>query len=265
PGSPSVTDDLAYSAADGKLSAETTSVAGPSALTTTQRWEYNAFGLVAHHYHPRPDGSPRLQVSFDSDEGLPCVEYVHGVPVVGGVRYQPGGALWTCVTGIGIGHDVTAQVLEDGSSLLPRPARILATAEGASTPAFDTLAYSYDGAGNITAMGPDAFSYDSRSRLVAATLSGIGSQAYSYDRYGNLLAKGSTTFCSGTCADNQIPGASYSRGNLIAFGGQTFGWDGLDRMTSNQSSGLNWSYLYNGGGERIAKVPPSGNWAFTIR
>ncbi|HEV8117172.1 MAG TPA: hypothetical protein VGQ32_01535, partial [Thermoanaerobaculia bacterium] len=265
PGSPSVTDDLAYSGADGRLASQTTSVAGPSALTTTQRWEYNGFGLVAHHYHPRPDGASPFAVSYDYDAGLPVAEYVNGVPMVTGVRYQPGGALWTYVTGIGIGHDVTAQVLEDGSSLLPRPSRILATPQGVPTPVFDTLAYSYDGAGNIAAMGADAFGYDSRSRLVSASLSGIGSQAYSYDRYGNLLTKGGTTFCSGTCANNQIPGASYLRGNLTAFGGQTFGWDGLDRMTSNVSSGLNWSYLYDGGDERIAKIPPSGNWTFTIR
>jgi len=100
---------------------------------------------------------------------------------------------------------------------------------------------------------------------LSASLSGIGSQVYSYDRYGNLLSKGGSTFCSGTCTNNQIPGASYVRGNLTSYAGQSFSWDGLDRMTSNQSSSLTWSYLYDGAGERLAKIPPTGNWTLTMR
>src|SRR5262249_26775370 len=146
--------------------------------------------------------------------------------------------------------------------LLPRPTSI--GTSGASSN-FATGAYSYDGAGNIMAMGPDAFSYDSRSRLVSATLGGAGSQSYSYDRYGNLLAKGGNTFCSGSCANNQVSGASYVRGNLTVFGGQTFSYDGLDRMVTNNSSGLFWNYLYDGSDERIGKIPPSGSPTFTIR
>ena len=48
-----------------------------------------------------------------------------------------------------------------------RPAKIYTTGASAD---FDTGTYSYDGAGNITAMGTDTFSYDPVSRLVAATL-----------------------------------------------------------------------------------------------
>jgi len=51
----------------------------------------------------------------------------------------------------------------------------------------------------------------------------------------------------------------------MSYAGQSFTWDGLDRMISNQSSYLTWSYLYDASGERIAKIPPTGGWTFTIR
>jgi len=262
---PVVTDDLAYSDPTGRLSSQTTTVAGAGNLSATQQWRYNSLGLLAHHYHPRPGGAAPFAVSVDYDAGLPIAEYVNGVPIVTGVRYQPSGSLWAYATGIGIGHDVTTSILQDSTSLLPRPSRILATAQGAPSPAFDTLGYSYDGAGNIAFIGSDSFSYDARSRLMSASLAGIGSQAYAYDRYGNLLSKAGNTFCSGACPNNQVTGASYLRGNLTSFAGQSFAYDGLDRMTSSQSSGLLWSYAYDGGDERVAKVPPAGNWIFTLR
>jgi RHS repeat-associated protein len=265
PTAPAVTDDLDYSDPAGRLSGQTTTIAGGNNLSVTQRWSYNGLGLLAHHDHPRPGGAPVFAVSTIYDAGLPVAEYVNGIPMVSGVARQASGALSSYTTGIGIGHDVTTTISQDASSLLPRASRIATTAQGAASPVFDTLGYSYDGAGNITSVGSDSFSYDPRSRLVTANLSGAGSQAYSYDRYGNLLAKGPNVFCSGTCANNQISGAGYLRGNLTSYAGQGFAWDGLDRMISNQSPNLTWSYLYDAGGERVAKIPPSGAWTFTIR
>jgi len=265
PTAPIVTDDLEYSDSAGKLSSQTTSVSGGSSLTATQRWQYNGLGLVAHHYHPRSDGSSPFAVSIDYDAGLPVAEYVNGIPMVTGTRYQPGGTLWTYTTGIGIGHDVTAQVLEDASSLLPRPARIFATAQGVSTPAFDTLNYGYDGAGNIVAMGPDTFSYDNRSRLVAANLSGIGSQAYSYDRYGNLLSQGNTSY-SISPYSNRVSTLTYdARGNVTGNGTETYSYDGLDRQIGHANGASVWSYVFDGGNERLGKIPPSGSWTCTVR
>jgi RHS repeat-associated protein len=262
PSTPTVTDDLNYSGSGGRLSAQITAIAGGTSLTTTQRWDYNALGLIAHHHHPRQEGEAPFAVSIDYDAGLPVAQYVNGIPMVTPVRYQPSGSLASYTTGIGIGHNVTTTIGQDSSTLLPRPTSI--STSGASSN-FATGTYSYDGAGNIMAMGSDSFSYDSRSRLISAALSGAGSQTYTYDRYGNLLTKGGNTFCSGSCANNQVSGASYVRGNLTAFAGQTFAYDGLDRMTSNNSSGFLWSYLYDGSDERIGKIPPSGSWNFTIR
>src|ERR1700756_124842 len=45
--------------------------------------------------------------------------------------------------------------------------------------------YSYDGAGNITAIGPDASFYDTAQRLVRSVTRGV-QEDYSYDAFGNL-------------------------------------------------------------------------------
>ncbi len=257
---PTVSDFYSYAGAGGRLSEEQTQVAGSQGLTVTQGWQYNGLGLLAHHHHARTTGTSPFVVSLGYDAGQPVAEYVNGIPMVTGIAYQPSGALASYATGIGNGHNVATTILPDGS--LPRPSSI---ATAGATANFSTGAYGYDGAGNVRLMGADSFGYDSRSRLISAALSGAGSQAYSYDRFGNLLAKGGNTFCTGTCPNNQISGASYLRGNLTSYAGQAFSWDGLDRMASSSQGSLNWSYLYDGGDERAAKIPPTGNWTFTIR
>jgi RHS repeat-associated protein len=264
-GTYTISDTYVYNGLGGRLSGQTTAVSGGSNLTTTQSWFYNGLGLLAHHYHPRSSGQTPFVASYDYDAGLPVKEYANGIPVVTGVGYQASGALSGYVTGLGVGHDVTTTIGQD-PSLLPRPSRI--STAGAS-PNFDTSTYSYDGVGNIMAIGTDSYAYDTRSRLTSASLSGVGSQAFTYDRYGNLLTKtgtpGNATFCSGTCSNNQVTGGSFVRGNLTSYGGQSFGYDGLDRMNSSTQSSLTWSYLYDGSDERAAKIPPTGSWTYTIR
>jgi len=260
-GTYSASDTYTYNGLGGRLSNQTMAVSGGSNLTTTQSWFYNGLGLPAHHYHARPSGQTPFVVSYDYDAGLPVKEYANGIPVVTGVGYQASGALSGYATGINVGHNVTTTIGQD-PSLLPRPLNI--STSGASTN-FATGNYSYDGAGNIMVIGLDAYGYDLRSRLTSASLSGIGSQSFTYDQYGNLLTKGGTTFCSPTCTNNQVTGGSFLRGNLTSYGGQSFAYDGLDRMTSSTQSSLTWNYVYDGSDERTAKIPPTGSWTYTVR
>ncbi len=266
PSTPAATDDLDYSDAAGRLSSQTTTITGGTSLSATQQWRYNGLGLLAHHNHPRPVGAPLFAVSTDYDAGLPVTEYVNGIPMVSGAAYQASGALASYTTGIGIGHDVTTTISQDSASLLPRPSRIWATPKGASSPAFDTLGYTYDGAGNITAMGPDSFGYDPRSRLTSATLSGLGSQSYSYDRYANLISKGGSSYPV-SASTNRMTALSYdARGNTITNGQENYGYDGLDRQISQVTAAGAWSYVFDGADERLVKVAPGGGvWTYTLR
>jgi RHS repeat-associated protein len=272
-GQPSFTDNFTYSNAAGRLSRVST-IAPGGLGQVDQGWSYNGLGLVAQHNHARPaNGSAAsFAASTAYDAGLPATLYVNGIPAVTGIAFAPSQALRSYTTGLFRSRTVTTTIAPD-ASLLPRPASIATV--GASTN-FATGAYSYDSAGNITAMGQDSFAYDSRSRLTSAALSGVGDQSFSYDRFGNLVAKsgtpGNTTLCSGTCVNNKLLNsvAAYdNRGNLttnwIAPGGpEIYTFDSLNRQIAHQASGLTWSYLYDGDNERIARILPSG-WTYTFR
>lgn len=273
-GTPSVTDTFTYGGVGGRESQQRTQVAGAYSLDQTQTWFYNALGLLAHYYHPQsPTAAARLVISTVYDAGLPITEYVNGIPAVTNVTYQSSGALSGYTTGFfstptaGMRNIVTT--IAGDSSLLPRPSRIYASDAYSGSRPFDTQAYAYDGVGNIVSMGGtanDSFAYDLRSRLTSATLNGAGSQAYTYDTYGNLFSKAGVTFCTPACTNNRVTaGASYDgRGNLIGYGPNTYTYDGLDRMTSNQGSTL-WSYLYDAAGERVVRIPPALAWNFSLR
>jgi RHS repeat-associated protein len=264
-----VTDSFAYDSATGRVASQTTSISGGSSLTTTQSWKYNALGLLAHYYHPRPSGASPFVVSYRYDSGLPVTQYANGIPMVMGVTYQASGAVSSYATGIITGKNVTTTILQD-VSLLARPSQIYATAQATGLRPFDTSGYVYDGGGNIKTIGSDTFTYDERSRLKSATYSGFPTQGYSYDRFGNLLSKAGVAFCTGECANNRLPtasGYSYdSRGNLTAKPGETYVYDGLDRQIRHTAAGSSWNYVFDGSNERVAKAPPAGGaWTYTLR
>ncbi|HEV7921140.1 MAG TPA: hypothetical protein VGR02_10170, partial [Thermoanaerobaculia bacterium] len=101
--------------------------------------------------------------------------------------------------------------------------------------------YQYDGAGNITAIGPESFSYDKVGRLESATvrgpdLSALQTQTYSYDAYGNLtrIAKlGQTVELPVDAATNRLAAATYdARGNVASWGAYNYDYDAAGMMNS---------------------------------
>ncbi len=245
-----VTDSLTYSGLGGRLSSEQTAISGAQSLNATQRWSYNNLGLVAHHYHFRAVGQAPAVVSTDYSGGYPVAEYLNGLPVVTGVKYQPSGGLAGYKTGINVlgvqvGTNITTTISQDTQNLLPRPSAISTTG---SAPSIGS--YTYDGAGNIKQIGNNTFNYDSLSRLSDATLPGLGSQYYCYDVYGNRVSRTTTFPCTpGTWNDNRVPGLGYAdgRGNVTTNGGDDFG-----------AGTAEWDYVYNGANERLAKIPVAG-------
>src|SRR3954451_19514557 len=99
-----------------------------------------------------------------------------------------------------------------------------------SFPPWNSGTYSYDGAGNITGIGNDTFTYDSLSRLSTANIKG-NAESYTYDAYGNLKSK-TTTPAGGTSLivdltpstanNNQLASQAYdTAGNLTGDAGET--------------------------------------------
>ena len=142
--------------------------------------------------------------------------------------------------------------------------------------------FSYDGAGNITAVGNDSYIYDASNRLKKATI-GTTTEEYTYDRYGNIetvTLNGTDTKTFGVRAssnrmDQSGPGIDLSatydaRGNVTqtsAFA--TFTYDGTDTVRESAFDGASHLYLYTAGGERLGTITRiNGNTArsdWTVR
>ncbi|MGE5275411.1 MAG: RHS repeat domain-containing protein [Acidobacteriota bacterium] len=259
----SVTERFTYSNPAGRLSQQTTSVViGSTSHSATQGWTYTSTGLVKTHSHPRSAGSFTAANAYSRGHVVSIA--APGQTVVRSATYNAAGALASWTAGNGVVTTITPD-----SSVAVRPSQIrtagaVGTAAGGN---FDSGLFHYDGAGNIVAIGADAFGYDLRSRLTSASYSGIGSETYGYDRYGNLLSAGSRTYCASTCANNRLPSPfSYdARGNLTTAGSETLSYDDLSRQIRYQAPGLDWRYLYGGASERVAKVAGGGTPQYTYR
>ena len=86
--------------------------------------------------------------------------------------------------------------------------------------------------------------------------------SYQYDQYGNLNPNGPNPI---NPANNRLTLGVYDdRGNLTSYGSQRYDYDGLSRQTA--LNGGYERYLYDGSGERIARVtaPSLGTKLYTI-
>jgi RHS repeat-associated protein len=161
-------------------------------------------------------------------------------------------------------------------------AAIAASAQ--TTPSWDSGTYTYDGAGNIIAIGTDHYGYDAFGRLAygaaATPQSPTNAQTYKYDRYGNLL-KVETTSVDGlhksefavqpltnqltascleqdvTCMTASFDKAGNQRG--LAIGNSDFQWDALGMMKELHLSTRHEQYVYDAGDERIVTIDVDSN------
>jgi RHS repeat-associated protein len=250
PGQSAVTENFTYSGLGGRLSIKTTTIsATPLPVNpVTETWSYNLLGMLSAHSLPRRSIDSDVFASWQFSNGWPIGITVGGQTLVSLVTYHPHGGLrsWKA------GNNVTTTIAED-PALLARPASLSASSGG-----FNTGAYAYDGAGNIKSVGSDSFTYDDRSRLFSSTVSGVV-LSYPYDRYGNL------NYTQVNQKTNRLKAGAYDeRGNLIVYGSQRFEYDALSRQAS--VNGGYERYLYDGAGERIARITASspGMKLFTI-
>ncbi len=130
-----------------------------------------------------------------------------------------------------------------------------------ATPAgsnWDSGAVSYDGSGNIKAIGAETYVYDKVSRIASGTAAG-DTQSYTYDGFCNLTAithtpaggSPQTRTISTVASTNRLSMAAYDdRGNVTGWAGNSYTYDALGSMS--QMNGGQWTYLYNAKDERVA-------------
>ncbi|MBV8545358.1 MAG: hypothetical protein JO088_11500, partial [Acidobacteria bacterium] len=145
--------------------------------------------------------------------------------------------------------------------------------------------YTYDGAGNITAIGADTFVYDSSQRLVSSVIRGV-QEDYTYDAYGNRTSATGAINCLGqtNCAQTvtvdsntnhlaTINGAAVTydvAGNINTISatsttpGAVYSYDATGMMTRATVGTDDRQFLYTADDERIA-VKQGASWTWTIR
>jgi RHS repeat-associated protein len=132
-------------------------------------------------------------------------------------------------------------------------------------------AYTYDGAGNVTAVGDHSFFFDAFGRLKKASLGPGKSHEYTYDRYGNIVeiaTDGDTANALKLAVDprtNRLDGsalvatradATYDAGgNAIATElGDVFVYDGVNMAKEWTVGATRKVHLYTASDERLATI-----------
>ena len=253
-----VTETYNYAGRGGRVSERTTVLAGLQARVFRQGFGWDALGNLETLSYPRClhalcSGSgipaPARTVTNVYDEG--SLAEVSGY--ASSITYHPNGLLNRVTHANGM-----ADTQEVDPSSMARPARITATGSQGS---WNSGLYSYDGSGNITAIGGDVFVYDALNRLTSATLgtSASGaSQGYAFDDYGNLTTLGSRTFTV-NARTNRLTSASYDRaGNQLTSGSgatlQHYQFNALNRLSTHQTTSDARGFVYTVDGERLLEI-----------
>jgi len=235
----------------------------------TQSWEYTDLGDVETIGSPRctfPEcsgaaASPRT-INFGYTRGY--LTSVEGYASL--ISYHPSGM----VSQIAHTNGITVTQAADPHGMM-RPASI--TAKFGTTTQWTTGSYSYDGSGNVTAMGTSWFLYDLVSRLTSATLftgvTGGGTekqQSYVYDAFGNIQSiTGTSGRATPTDSDtNRLQGSAVydSAGNLTFWNGNHYEYDAFDQLSRIIAGGEEWIYLYTADDERVWHFKIGANTRF---
>jgi YD repeat-containing protein len=244
---PTATREFIYSELNGRLSEEKTRYNfwsfTPPWLST--RYSWNTYGLLDHLTYPVEDDSPRPATELD-------YSYLHGfLSEVRSNKETPDPMTFTPLVTASYGISGAPQSLSFSNGVVESTTFDTAGRVSnlqVSHPPDPTLwssgSYAYDGAGNLTGIGPQVFAYDRIGRLTSAGTSSpdpnssvIYSQNFAYDLYGSM------DYRSGGPMGNQDFVLDPNRNRLVKIGpaGVSFSY------TANGSVGADhlYDYVYN--------------------
>lgn len=172
---------------------------------------------------------------------------------------------------------VTASSVETSAATESAPSPNVSTE--ADAPPWESGAYTYDGAGNITGIGTKQYVYDRLGRLASGG-DPSNRQKYTYDPAGNLLSiktyKSSSTPTSTRTltvdsstnrvlsATDTFTGATTnatydSAGRLRSMPNASFEYDSTDMVTQATIEGVRMIHIYTASDERIATLKVNGS------
>lgn len=187
-------------------------------------------------------------------------------PLAAGITYHPNGLISQLQAG---GVTWQQDLVPSG---LPRVGRVRTTGASGSTPSpgghsgdWDSGAFLYDRSGNVVAMGSDRFAYDKVQRLWQAQIDGL-TVDYRYDPYGNLTTLERPGEAPVPLAVNALnnrltsPVSSYDlTGAMTSFDGSTLYRDPVGMVRHLQGQGVNRSFVYGPGNERLLTLDHLGS------
>ena len=190
--------------------------------------------------------------------------------VAAGVKYQPFGAVsgWTYGNGLVRGHNFDTSGRLTGLSAVSG-----STVRQSLTYAFNTDETIQKVTNGVSAALTQTFAYDELQRLEGVTATGAN-QGFAYDANGNRTSHtwpgGTDTYVTQSTSNRlaTISGPSATaftyddRGNTIAGGGNTYGYDGFNRLNLVTRAGVTTNYRVNALGQRIRK--DRGSTATTV-
>lgn len=268
-----VTETHTYAGRSGSLSRYTVRTGGEKSVPRVSfdtTFDYDSLGNLSYVGYPTCLPSecgvsvPGRSVTYGHDRGaLTTVSATGLAPAT--LTYHPNLALHEVFHGNGVvdTHGIDPQ-------LMVRPSRL--RADKGSTTLWDSGLFSYDGVGNIAAIGNDAFTYDPVFLRLAEASVGyphpslgnlVETRSYDYDVYGNLLSiEGSAPRAmpveTGT---NRLSDGTYDdAGNLTAHGSWQYRYGALGRLVQveDDAGSTRRDFLYTAGGERLATLFSSG-------
>jgi len=276
-----VQEHIQYEGGAGRISRIDTDITHPQAgarsLFQTSTW--TDLGEPDERLYPFFTGMPVLEIKNDYTSGiLTRVRNKSGGDYASSIRYHQSGMTHQVTHANGM----TETIASDASGIA-RPQSI-----AISGGAWNSGDYSYDGAGNIAAIGNTRYSYDPISRLTGWNESrpnGFSSHYLGYDLFGNKYDLGFKS-CGGDpasgimhCAQtsvavpeidassNHFAQMSYdANGNVVTHGTYSYTYDGTDMMTAMSTGSRNFRYLYTADDERIGTYDTATQtWSWKLR
>jgi RHS repeat-associated protein len=254
-------------------------VTSVSTQANTAKFTYNPGGLITKNVFFVLGSA--AQYTYGGAGRPISVSWNGTVPYAYGALYSPPGQLVTLNLGGGAASG-TELTLINGYNNRLQPTLLSAKTTAALLPLFNHNLY-YSGSscpgspttnsGNICqdvdaldATATATYTYDTLTRLSSVLSTKLG-DSYTYDAFGNLYAKmplgpgqgeGLSTPPPGNNNQLSIPGVMYDlAGNVLVdhagASGTTYTWDAENRVATSSGPGGNWSYTYDGDGNRVQK------------
>lgn len=250
----------------GLLESVTTVVSAPSASGAAAQsffggsvgYAYDSRGEISRIDYPTFGDAPPRGISYGYAKG-----YLTSVREGGARRAEISYHLNGLVNLVRLAAPGVSYTISADPSGLTRPFKIDWNWVGGSS---STGTYSYDGAGNISAMGVDSFQYDLAMRVTEANVAGQR-QRYEYDGFGNLTSMDEQTVPA-HWPTNRL-GAPFvydAAGNIVQMPDRrkfdlqvgnyklTFLYDALNTMTYIDGTNLGRAFVYDASDERVGVI-----------